>query len=181
MAAWSSALVFLAGCTSTPQAAGPSPSGAATSSSASPPVTATERLDCNAIDDTPPPADYKIVLDSVAVRDPDGVPLQASEYQAQTGVLRYFAKTGLGVRVGAEWLIRVPDDQAAHLRIGWGAVQPGLRVGSPRCSQQPTSRSGWLWYPGGFWTDQPGCRAVTVEAHGTSTRLSIPVGAACSR
>ncbi|MEX0429515.1 hypothetical protein AB3X52_18000 [Nocardioides sp. DS6] len=96
-------------------------------------------------------------------------------------VLTYFAKAGLGVRVGTRWRLSVADDAREHLRIGWGApAVPTTAIGpAPGSGCRSASRSGWLWYPGGYWTDEPGCYSVVVHAAGRLQQVPIGVGAPC--
>ncbi len=172
--------VFLAaGCASSPAPGG-------TSTLAGPGVTPSsavatgERLDCNAIGDDRPTAGSLVVLDGVALPSPRAPALQTSRQQSPPSPLQaYFAKTGLGFKAGTAWRLTVAPEDEGHLRIGWGSpAAPSLGVSPPdTCS--PPSRTGWLWYPGGYWTDLPGCYAVVVHVGERTQRVSVGVGAPC--
>jgi hypothetical protein len=136
-------------------------------------------LDCNVIGDELPTPDYLVVLDLLALPAPQSPALQTGRLQDATPPVSYFAKTGLGFKAGSSWRLSVAPEDQDHLRIGWGSPGiPSITVLPPaKCS--PTSRTGWLWYPGGYWTDHPGCYTVVAQAAHQSQRVPIGVGAPC--
>jgi hypothetical protein len=139
------------------------------------------QLDCNAIGDDPPTPDRVVVLGRVALPSPSAPAIQtARQPQGAPPSQTYFAKAGLGVRSGTSWHLSVAPEDADHLRIGWGSPvkTPSTTVLPPeQCG--PTLRTGWLWYPGGYWTDRPGCYAVVVHVSGRSQEVRVGVGAPC--
>lgn len=147
------------------------------------PSSATARglpLDCNAIGDGMPSPDRLVVLDHLALPARQAPALQTARQPDPTSpVLSYFAKAGLGIRAGSQWRLSVATEARDHLRIGWGSPGTPSTVVLPPATCSPTSRTGWLWYPGGYWTDKPGCYAVVVQADGQSQRVLIGVGAPC--
>jgi hypothetical protein len=138
-------------------------------------------LDCNAIGDDRPSGDFLVVLDAVALPDPTrtaalGISRQPNPVEPQQ---TFFAKTGLGIRVGADWSLTVPAEAVDHLRIGWGSPgTPGTVVHPPTCTLPP-SATGWQWFPGGYWVDEPGCYPVEVHSAGTVQQVQVGVGAPC--
>lgn len=138
-------------------------------------------LDCNVIGDALPTPDRLVVLDRVALPSPHAQAMQAGRQQESvTPLQRYYAKAGLGVKAGTTWRLTVDPKDENHLRIGWGSPveEPSTTVLPPaQCS--PTSRTGWLWYPGGFWTDRPGCYTVVVHVSDRSQAVPVGVGAPC--
>lgn len=139
------------------------------------------RLDCNAIGTEAPGGDVQIVLGRVAVPSPRAAALQASrDDDANRPVLTYFAKRGLGFKVGTSWELRVPAATQAHLRLGWGSPgRPNTVVLPPASSCALSSSTGWVWYPGGYLTDRPGCYPVVVVSGSQRKRVTIGVGAPC--
>ena len=137
-------------------------------------------LDCNSIGNEVPTR-QRIVLNAVALPDPSATPvLQAIRESHTSGSgLTYFAKDGLGFKVGTQWRLTVPREARPHLRIGWGSpARPGFVVQPPRrCPIPPDAE--WLWYPGGYWTDKPGCYPVVVQVGARHQRVSVPIGASC--
>lgn len=161
---------------------GPSVSGpSVTKPSVSEPSESEPALGCGSIGSEPPSSDARVVLGVVALPDPSRAPALRATRQADTANLTetWFAKTGLGIRSGAEWRLSVAPESAGHLLIGWGSsVVPVASLSSPTGCAAP-SPGAWLWYPGGFWTDQPGCYAVIVESGGRTERLPVGVGSPC--
>ncbi len=160
------------------------PTGTGTATGTGTPTGASERaLDCDPVGDAAPSADHVTVLGTLALPAPDGRPLQAVETPGGAGPERWFSKTGLGVRDGGRggWRLRVAEGSVEHLRIGWGSPgEPGTTVVPASCEgAAPSSTTGWLWWPGGFWTDEPGCYGVVVEVGGRSEEVDVPVGAPC--
>ncbi len=151
------------------------------SSSSTPSAEGGTSLDCNAIDDALPPSDRLVVLGSVALPNPAlAAALGTARDPSPTSpVTTFFAKDGLGVTAGTRWRIIVAPESAGHLRIGWGSpAVPGLSIGPATGCDVPTS-TGWLWYPGGYWTDHPACYAVIVEVGTARQRANVGVGAPC--
>jgi hypothetical protein len=166
-------------------AAGCSASGAETTTKAttgSEIKTATgTHLDCNAIGDSLPTPDLVVVLDRIALPSPRARAEQTARQQEPAPPLQtYFAKAGLGVKAGTTWRLTVASKDENHLRIGWGSPveEPSITV-LPPTGCIPASRTGWLWYPGGYWTDRPGCYTVVVHASGRSQEVPVGVGAPC--
>ena len=143
-----------------------------------PTVAARASLNCaNAIDGTPPPADYAVIEDALGLpASPGHAALQAA---SSGGSPRLFAKTGLVVRAGIASEIDVPDAVEQHAGVGWnnGPAVPSRRFAVPGC---PDLRgTGWLAYPGGFWTDEPLCLPLDVRVGDQVRRVQIGVGTAC--
>ena len=123
-------------------------------------------VDCNPIDDALPPSDRLVVLGSVALPNPALAAAlgTARDPNPTSPVTTFFAKDGLGVTAGTRWRIIVAPESAGHLRIGWGSpAVPGLERGTRQHGCDVPTSTGWLWYPGGYWTDHPACYAVIVE------------------
>ena len=177
--------VVLAGCRGSPASqSAPAPQGVTHGvTSASPPlaVATFSALDCNVIDDQAPPPGRITVLNAVSLPDPVNSPALGTsrDRHPDTPAETFFAKDGLGIRPGRGWRISVPAQAAGHLLIGWGSPGvPSLSVGPPTC-RPPASTSGWMWFPGGYWTDRPGCYPLLVEAGGHAQRTTVGVGAPC--
>ncbi len=176
------ALVLLvaacSGQSSPPPITTPSLSGSSPSSSSAGGGTS---VDCNPIDDALPRADRFVVLGSVALPNPALAAAlgTARDPKPTSPVTTFFAKDGLGVTAGTRWRIIVAPESAAHLRIGWGSpAVPALSV-RPASTCDVQSSTGWLWYPGGYWTDHPACYAVIVEVGTRRQRVNVGVGAPC--
>lgn len=175
-----SLLLLVAGCS------GPSYPPVVTTTAHRPPSSTASAqggtsLDCNAIDDVLPPANRLVVLGSVAVPNPALAPaLQTGrDPSPSSSVTTFFAKDGLGIKIRTRWRIIVAPESVAHLRIGWGSpAVPGLSV-APSSTCDVQTSTGWLWYPGGYWTDQPGCYAVIVEVGTRQQQVNVGVGAPC--
>ena len=177
--------MVLAGCRdSSATQSGPSTLNVATAATtASPPqlVARFSRLDCNVIGDQIPSLGRLTVLDRVSLPDPANSPALGTSRDPRpaTPGLALFAKDGLGIKTGGSWRISVPAEAVGHLLIGWGSPGvPSLGVGPPTC-QLPASSSGWMWFPGGYWTDRAGCYPLVVEAGGRSQPVTVGVGAPC--
>lgn len=174
-------LLLIAACSgqsSPPSITTPALTGSSSSTSS---AGAGTSLDCNPIDDVLPPADRLVVLGSVALPNPAlAAALGTSRDPKPTSpVTTFFAKDGLGVAAGTRWRIIVPPESAGHLRIGWGSpAAPGLSV-EPATTCEVYTSTGWLWYPGGYWTDHPACYAVVVEVGTRHQRVNVGVGAPC--
>jgi hypothetical protein len=179
--------LLLGGCS--PSEPSASPAGGAASfqtSPSSPPSEAlptdlgTTTLACAAsIDGSPPPAGFEVVLGVVALPTSSaGRALQASD-TGDASVPALFAKTGLLVRAGHAFDLAVPARPGNGLAIGWGnrAFRPSERFAVPECADR--YGTGWLAYPGGYWTDRPVCLPLTVRAGGREQVVDIGVGAPC--
>lgn len=152
----------------------PQPSSPTTPQNTSTPDV-TSSLDCNVIDTSAPTTDYRVIADTVAL-DTQELPLSQ---QGGDGRFDKFGKTGLGVRTGSDWTVSVAPESRSHLRINWGS--PGrisVEIRPPQCPR-PSTASGWAWYPGGYWVDEPGCYAVNVTVEKKTTPVRIAVGASC--
>ncbi len=140
-------------------------------------------VDCNSIGDDEPAAGYLVVGGSVSLPDPSlTAALGASrDPDPASPRLTYFAKAGLGIHVGKQWRITVPEQAAAHLLVGWGSpATPSTSIGPPPTTcHLPPSTTGWLWFPGGFWTDRPGCYPLVVDAGGRTQQISVGIGEPC--
>ncbi len=173
-------LLLMAACSgpsSPPPITTPSLNGASSTSSAEGGTSS----DCNPIDDALPPSDRLVVLGSLALPNPAlAAALGTARDPSPTStVTTFFAKDGLGVTAGTQWRIIVPAEYAGHLRIGWGSpAAPGVSVGPATGCDVQTS-TGWLWYPGGYWTDHPACYAVIVGVGTRRQRVNVGIGAAC--
>lgn len=87
---------------------------------------------------------------------------------------RYFAKSGLQLRVGRSFTIGVANDQVGKVRMGWSnvAFEPGEDLQAGPCPAPseplPTDRPDslpsvrWLTYPGGIWVAEPMCVHLVV-------------------
>lgn len=109
------------------------------------------------------------------------VPTRVEQTHKQpTGVsgMGYFAKAGLGVKLGRNWQLFVPREEK-NLRIGWGSpAQPLTAVAPPRTCTSPSGKV-WAWYAGGYWTNGPGCFRLAATIDGRVYPLRIGIGARC--
>jgi hypothetical protein len=140
-----------------------------------------DSLDCNAVGHKLPSEDRVVVLGNVALPDPTVTPaLEAIRQPGATSPLQtFYAKDGLGFRAGSQWRIRVPQESQDHLRIGWGSpATPGTVIRPPTGCHIPPDAE-WLWYPGGYWTDGPGCYSVVVEVGEQEERVDVGIGKSC--
>lgn len=183
---WTVMLLALAlsvgGCSQSPQTQDHRPSTSSWQSTIGPGrlPTTSHRVDCNVIDTQRPQRDFVVVLDTVAFAFDARRPLRMAAQPGADGVQHYFAKAGLGFRLHQGWQLSVPPGAAQHLRIGWGSPGvPGTTMLPPRCHGQLRSKTGWVWYPGGFWTDKAGCYPIVVRADGKPTQLRIGIGTRC--
>lgn len=141
----------------------------------------TSTIDCNVTDDSDPPPDYTIVGNAIALfLGSDTSPLSLEPAgETSADVPPYFAKSGIAIRVGKRWRLTVPASAAQHLRIGWGSpAGPGSTVLPPHCDHQLRTRTGWIWFPGGYWSDQPGCYPLIADVEGSSHHLQLQLGGA---
>lgn len=140
-------------------------------------------VDCNSIGDDEPPAGYLVVGGSVSLPDPSRTAALGASRDPDPASprLTYFAKAGLGIHVGKQWRITVPEQAAAHLLVGWGSpATPSSSIGPPPSTcHLPLSTTGWLWFPGGFWTDRPGCYPLVIDAGGRTQQISVGIGKPC--
>lgn len=103
-------------------------------------------LGCNAIGDNLPTKDRVIVLDNVALPAQRTAPALHTARQPDPShrLLTYFAKNGLGFRIGSQWRLRVPKGAQDHLRIGWGSPATPRTVVRPPAGCPTTSKTGWV-------------------------------------
>lgn len=150
--------------------------------SISPPAGATAELSCEQPipSDDPPPADWTVVLDVVALpASPIANSLQVTE-SGQTANPKLFAKTGLMIRDGASFSIQVAPEYADRAKIGWGSPGPtAARLAAESCRAPTRPASGWLALPGGYYVDQPTCLPIIVSSGGRSRQVNIGVGTTC--
>lgn len=183
-------VVAVSGCSGTPSTSHPPPSRSPFASVMSPAPTSprkssgsVSRIDCNVVGDSQPPADYTVIDDTVALfLGSTASPLTLTpDPRAESAVTRNFVKSGIGIRYGRSWRLQVADADTAHLRIGWGSpADPATTVLPPSCEQLTSPSAGWLWFPGGYWTDKPGCYSLTVEVDGRAHHLRLPLGTSCA-
>jgi len=138
-------------------------------------------LDCNVIGDERPTTGQLIVFGDVVLPDQTSAPaLQTSRQpDPSRALLTFFAKSGLGFKAGSKWRLMVPADARNHLRIQWGSPGTATTVIRPPSGCAKTSTTGWVWYPGGYWTDEPGCYPIVVDVNGQTRRVNVGVGAPC--
>lgn len=131
-------------------------------------------------EDSPPP-DWTLVLDVVALpASPTANALEVSDTGSSGSTPELFAKTGLMIRDGATFSIRVAPEYADRARIGWGSPGPtAARITVESCQGPAASTLGWVAFPGGYYVDQPACLPVIVQSAGRSQRVSIGVGTSC--
>jgi hypothetical protein len=130
-----------------------------------------------------PPSDFSIVFDRVAL--PTSRALQANRSGESDPARRLFAKTGLFVRRGASFDLRVPDEWWGRLTLGWGGKK-GSHLRVPACrptgtTAEPSNPESevWLVYAGGYWVPEPSCVSVVVSAGDAERTVRIGVGASC--
>ncbi len=143
----------------------------------SPPATAMGDLSCEAAVATnvKPPRGYEQILGVVALPTADSArrALQAHRDDGAAG-LGYFAKTGLVVRAGSAFDVRLKEDPDRAL-IGWGdASAYASAISTTGCAGQ-----GWIAFAGGFWVKEPGCLRLRVQSHGLQRLVRVGVGAPC--
>lgn len=92
----------------------------------------------------------------------------------------FFAKTGLNVRAGQHLTLRVADQGANRIAIGWGtnAVHWTKELVVPGCTNATDHRP-WLIYPGGFVMDAVACVTLRVTVGNQTSTLRVPVGKSC--
>lgn len=122
-----------------------------------------------------------MVLDSVALpASPTANALEVNNIDSSGSTPKLFAKTGLMIRDGATFSIRVAPEYADRAQIGWGSPGPtATRITVESCQGPSASPSGWLAFPGGYYVHQPTCLPVIIESAGKSQRVSIGVGTTC--
>lgn len=186
LARFAIAALLLAGCTGAPTPTGSSTDSPGTSTAqagptAGPSVPALASLTCREpIDGGPVPAGWRTVLGAVALPVSPGYPALQAFGSGDPAAPALFAKTGLLVRAGHAFELAVPVDPGNRLAIGWGnalAFRPSTRFAVPACPD--TFGTGWVSYPGGYWTDRPLCLPLTVRAGGREQRVPIGIGAPC--
>jgi hypothetical protein len=176
------AVVLLGGCTTltsdrTPPTRGQS-GATQTRSTAAVPAVAT--LACGApIGGGPPPPEFEVVLDVVALPTSSAGRALAANDSGNGNTPALFAKTGLLVHAGRSFDLVVPPEAGAGVAIGWGngTAAPARRFVVPGCADQ--YGTGWLAYPGGYWTDRALCLPLTVRAGGREKQVRIGIGTPC--
>jgi hypothetical protein len=177
-------LLALTSCTadSRSEPSGPSPYG-----SRSPGTSAVsgngsvQHLDCNDyIGAQPPVPGLQVVLGVVALPTSTAGPaLQTSRTGNDPSIPRLFAKTGLLVRVGADFQIVVPPEAGGRLGIGWGSsASPSKTVMVNRCPRAGLPGD-WVAFAGGYWLDRPACVALQVQTAQKTRTVRIGLGAPC--
>ena len=154
----------------TPESPAPSPPSA-------PAVETDGTVPCDSVigGSATPPADWEVVLDSVAL--PVGRTLDAAP-TGGAGSPRLFAKQGLLVRAGTRPELRIPADWETRAWIGWGPAEPANVVTVSACP--PRGSDPWIAFAGGYYVDEPACVPVVERAGGRETTVRIGVGAACA-
>jgi hypothetical protein len=95
-------------------------------------------------------------------------------------VPRLFAKTGLLVRVGADFQIVVPPGSGRRLGIGSGSPSsPSKTVAVSHCPRVVGLPGSWIAYAGGYWLDHPACVALQVQTAQQTKTVRIGLGAPC--
>ncbi len=159
------------------------PSATATLDNPMPKTLPLIRLDCKPIDMTSIPASHTTIVESIALetRPANGF-LRVADNLAigWNGNVRYFAKTAIGSRDGAEWTLTVPTDLAGEIAIGWGSPAiPSMEVNSPTCTTPLKSAAGWSWWPGGIWAARPGCYELHATSKTGTQVVKLAVGQRC--
>lgn len=135
-------------------------------------------LSCaDVIDDaTELPADYEAIVDGVGLPTSDSA-RRALQVTAQSGdsvTPRFFAKTGLVVRSGVAFTIRVNHPPRIAL-IGWGSPPDfGSELHSGGCGG-----NAWLAFAGGLVVSEPMCVHLMVTVNDERDAVRIGVGAPC--
>jgi hypothetical protein len=159
--------------------ASPTASTTVTASVTAAPETA--ELRCQDAIDTPasPPEGFTPVLDVVALpagSGPSGF-LEVRPSGEDDPRMRLFAKTGLVVRAGSHFALRVAGEGAPGAWIGWGSPgRPVTRLTVDGCGDG----RGWLAFAGGYWVTDPTCVPLIVDTGGRQQRFDVGVGAACA-
>lgn len=177
-------LLAVAGCTkdSSPgDAQQPTVAGGTGTPATSSPTAGRSVLDCGAASGELPDEGRTVVFDAVALPDPATTSALQAWRQSGTSrpLERFFAKDGLSFKVGSEWSLTVSPEDLTHVRIGWGSPPtPGTVVRSPVGCRVPADAE-WMWYPGGYWTDKPGCYSVVVQVGVQEQRVDVGIGEPC--
>lgn len=134
----------------------------------------------NAIDNQPPPHDWKVVLGVVALpTSPRSAALQTGLTGDPVPALRLFAKAGLVIRAGATFELIAPSLGGDRVGIGWAGEPstPSRRVRVVNCNDY--GGTGLLAYPGGYWLDHPACISLTVRSETRQQQVAIGLGTPC--
>lgn len=183
--------VCLSACTSSSNHVDASPGSATvtpTTTHPAPPAQQTlpsgpgvQTLSCNDahVEEGPPGSEVELVLGVVALStSPSHQALGIARQSSVTGPA-LFAKDGLVIQAEAASfeleVVTVPGISAA---IAWGNYSAShRRVVVPSCPD--AGGTGWLWYPGGYFTDKPVCLPLIVRAGGQEQEVHVGVGTAC--
>ena len=123
-----------------------------------------------------PASDQMSIFNEVALPD---YALQANRSGEADPSARLFAKTGLAVAAGLNFMLSVPEAWMGRLSIGWGS--PAIRTTNlyvPGCHQSG-SGSRWLIFAGGFWVSEAGCVPIVVNSGTHQQTVQVGVGTAC--
>lgn len=117
------------------------------------------------VDDPPP--EYESVLGVVAL--PTGS-LSTSFISARNV---HWAKSGLLVKAGEAFRIRVAAGDETQVIIGWGALE-GNQVEGHACGED-----GWIALAGGYEVDKPRCVGLLVFDGDQIAEVAVGVGVSC--
>jgi hypothetical protein len=133
---------------------------------------------------TAPPSSRTTTLGDVALQTREALGVVFLPNEADPNA-RFWAKTGLNIKVGASFALVVPPEWRGRLSLGWGL--PAQRTTDLKIAgcqwmatqNQTSPRLPWLGFAGGFWVSRPACVSVLVTTRHTTRRLHIGVGAPC--
>ena len=86
-----------------------------------------------------------------------------------------FGKTGLLVRRNSRVELRVPEEFADEVLVGWGGTNDTDHIVVGPCS----SEAEWLVFAGGYVVERVGCFDITVRSRSEQTTVSMGIGAPC--
>jgi hypothetical protein len=133
-------------------------------------------LGCDGATPVDPPANFGVVLSSVALpTSPQSPAIQAIRRAAEDGSNFYFAKAGLVWDGASSFEIVVPDRLRSQLALSWGApdVSHSIKV---ECADL----HGWVGLPGGYWVREPLCADLIVRTGSAEATVQVGIGAPCS-
>ena len=107
-----------------------------------------------------------------------------------SGQRLWFSKIALAVRSGSAFVVTGMGESAPVLE--WGQVGGPVEaiavdgcaatcstvVDQPACPNGATGE--WAVYPGGLWSEEPGCYEVEVRTDATAERVRFGLGEACA-
>lgn len=170
--AWMTSVLVAAGCSTE---TGETPESASARDSA-PPTAGGDLLPCQnmILSDEDVPEDYEVLLDVIALPTASSAPraLQAGRHDG-TDPPSYFAKTGLLVRSGAAFELKV--DHPLTVGIRWGSPTEF----SSTISSQGCPGESWIAFAGGFVVQEPTCVRLILTADDQQEVFSVGAGAAC--